>query len=113
MLAQAQLGLGQFAAAAATVDNVRQHVGGLPSGVPAVLNFANVRDFLLQEQRVSLIGEGTGDHNIAMREYNLVKTAYTDWDDALNPTADVQSSIIPLPIAEVDARNNQTTCVNQ
>jgi len=112
-LAQAQLGLGQYAAAAATVDNVRQNVGGLPSGIPGTLDFPHVRDFLLAEQRVSLIGEGTGDRNIAMREYGLVKTAYTDWNDTQSPNADVQSSIIPLPITEVDARNGATTCVNQ
>ena len=113
LLAQAQLGLGQYAAAAATVDNVRQNVGGKASGIPATLDFAHVRDFLLAEQRISLIGEGTGDRNIAMREYGLVKTVYTDWDDAANPTADYQSSIMPLPITEVDGRNGQTACVNQ
>ncbi len=112
LLAQAQLGLGQYATAAATVNAVRTQVGGLPSAVVAP-DFVDVRDFLLREQRVSLIGEGTGDRNIAMREYGLVKTAYTDWNDSLTPNADYQSSVIPLPITEVDARNNVTTCVNQ
>jgi hypothetical protein len=115
LLAQAQLGLGQPAAAAATVDKVRTVVGGLSSGLGSVnvADFASVRDFLLAEQRVSLIGEGTGDHNIAMREYGLVKSTYTDWNTTDSPTADFQSSVLPLPSAESDARNGAVACVNQ
>src|SRR5262249_42701288 len=73
--AQIQIGLGNYPAAAALIDQVRQQAGGLPSGLagPTTLpdgvvipqvnpnDYQSVRDFLLREQQISTADESSGD----------------------------------------------------
>jgi hypothetical protein len=107
VLAQAYLGTGQFTLAINTINAVRTTIGGLtPAVVPA--NYTAVRDFLLSEQRPTLIMEGTGDRTIALREYGLVTHADTTW---INPH-DYQTSMENIPLNEANARggNIATVC---
>lgn len=103
ILAQALIGTGQYAAAIQSIDSVRVLVGHLPSEAAALLltpDYPTARDFLLQEQRSTLILDGTGDRTIALREYGLVTVADTTWI----ATKDYQTSDLNIPLAESNAR---------
>jgi hypothetical protein len=107
LLAQAYLGTSQFALAISTINAVRTTVGGLSDTAAFVpLTYTSVRDFLMREQRPTLIMDGTGDRNIALREYGLVTEADTTW--APN---DFQTSMENIPLNESNARGGNITPV--
>lgn len=126
--AQIQIGLGNYPAAAALIDQVRMQAGGLPSAltkadtlpngviIPPVNpnNYASVRDFLLREQQISTAIEPSGDRMISIRMYNLAAQLDTTWkgNSAAAPNGDLHTTITPIPIAEVSARGGSftTTC---
>ncbi|HZS61186.1 MAG TPA: hypothetical protein VFA43_18055 [Gemmatimonadaceae bacterium] len=119
--AQIQIGLGNYAVAAALINGVRTQSGGpalpsafapntLPSGVviPAVdpNSYPSVRDFLLREQQISMADEGSGDRAISIRMYNLALQLDTTWvhDTTAAPNGDQHTTIDPIPFAELSAR---------
>jgi hypothetical protein len=105
ILAQAYLGTSQYTSAINTINAVRVNVGGLLAAtVPA--NYTAVRDFLLAEQRPTLIMDGTGDRTIALREYGLVAHADTTW-----APSDFQTSMQNIPLNELNARGGNITPV--
>jgi hypothetical protein len=108
VLAQAYLGLGQYTNAINTINAVRVNVGGLADTSASVSpTYTGVRDFLLHEQRPTLIMDGTGDRDIALREYGLVTEADTTWI----ATKDYQTSMQNIPLNEANARGGNITPV--
>jgi hypothetical protein len=105
VLAQAYLGTGQYANAISVIDNVRTSVAGLPSLAGSISpDYVDVRNFLLSEQRPTLVLDGTGDRNIALREYGMVAVADTTWG-----AADYKTSMEVIPLAEINGRNGSAT----
>lgn len=106
ILAQAYLGLGQYTNAITIINGVRTEVGGLADTSASVsATYTGVRDFLLHEQRPTLIMDGTGDRTIALREYGLVTQADTTWI----ATKDYQTSMQNIPLNELNARGGNIT----
>jgi hypothetical protein len=104
LLARAYLGIGSYAKAASIVDNVRTVVGGLPSALPlAATDYVHVRDFLMKEMIPSLMGDGTGDQIVAIRDYGLIMQDLTTWDTT--KTGDFHTSQENIPQNERAARN--------
>ncbi len=101
--AQVQLGLGNFALATTLLNDVRTAVGGLPPAAPAA-SYTAVRDAVLGEQRISTVLEGGGDRMISIRMYGLAAVVDTTWG-----AADTHATLMPIPSAEVIARNNVVT----
>jgi hypothetical protein len=101
--AQVQLGLGNFAMATTLLNDVRTTVGGLAPAAPAA-SYTAVRDAILGEQRISTVLEGGGDRMISIRMYGLAAVADTTWG-----AVDTHATILPIPTAEVTARNNVLT----
>jgi hypothetical protein len=105
VLAEAYLGTGQYANAFTTINNVRTTVGGLSDMTGLVtLDYVDVRNFLLSEQRPTLVEDGTGDRNIALREFGMVAVADTTWG-----AADYKTSMEVIPLAEINGRNGNAT----
>jgi len=105
LLARAYLGIGSYARAASIVDNVRTVVGGLPTGLPlAATDYVHVRDFLMKEMIPSLMGDGTGDQIVAVRDLGLIFQDLTTWDTT--KAGDQHTSQENIPEAERTARNN-------
>lgn len=106
LLAEAEIGLGQYASAITVINTVRTQAGGLaPESVPA--DYADARDFLLRELQVSLLSE-TGDHLIAIRNYGLTTTSLTTWAPF---GGDLHTAALPIPLNESSARNGNITPV--
>ncbi len=109
LLARAYLGTGQLLLAAQTVDAVRTTVGGLPSGLAVVTTTSatSVRDFLMKEQLVSLLMDGTADQISSIRDYGLIMQDLTTWG-----TKDFHTSMENIPAVERQERNNNfaATC---
>jgi hypothetical protein len=111
--AQAKAETGDFAGAAADVNAVRVAEGGLsPVGTFASKDAA--RQGILYEMRYSLVYEGPF-HLQALREYGLLTKAYVTQTGMPNLTSDLTHSkdplqvAIPIPLAEVTARNGNVT----
>ena len=105
--AQIQLGLGNLAAAATLVNDVHQQVGGFPSAIAyplGPLTFKAVRDTLMKEERISTVFESSNDRLISIRMYNLQATADTTFG-----TADLHTTVIPVPAAEIQGRGGNYT----
>jgi hypothetical protein len=114
MAAQVHLAMGDLPGAVALVNQVRTIVGGLPAASPA-LDYVHVRDFLMQEQRISMTWEASADRTIAIRMYGLAAVADTTWakEDLANVKGgDVHTTVNPIPSAEINGRGGSftTTC---
>jgi hypothetical protein len=105
LLAQAQIGLGQYAAAIATVNAVRTTVGGLPAGAPAA-TYNGALAFFLNEEDVSLIADGTGDRIISIRDFGQQGSLDT-WG-----SADLHTTVLPIPTTESQPRAGNIACQN-
>jgi hypothetical protein len=92
--AEANIQLGNFAAAEEDINFIRERSGGLP---PVSLAGENAVDILLAERRYSLLFEG-GHRWIDMRRYNRLNTLPKD-----NPDHVIHERF-PIPVAETDAR---------
>lgn len=118
--AQIQIGLTNYAAAAALIDLVRQQSGGLPTGllkadtladsvvIPRVdpTSYTSVRDFLLREQQISMADEASGDRTVSIRMYGLAVQLDTTWNGNTRaaPNGDQHTTIDPIPFTELSAR---------
>lgn len=105
--AQIQIGLGQYAAAATLINNVRTAVGGLaPATITA--DYPSTRDALLHEQQISTAFEPSGDRMIAIRMYGVAaKQDSITW--AGSGKADLFTTQSPIPFSESAARGGSFT----
>jgi hypothetical protein len=92
-----QLGLGNTAQAVTLINAVRTAAGAAsvnPAGYP------NVRDQLLLEFRASNMLESGEYRTILIRDYGLIDQSTTTWGKA-----DLHTTVEPIPIGDVSARN--------
>jgi len=102
--AQIQLGLGNFAAAAALVNDVHQQVGGFTNPLNIAANYTAVRDSLMKEERISTVFEGSNDRVISIRMYDLEAFADTTFHNL-----DLHTTVLPVPSSEVQGRGGNYT----
>jgi hypothetical protein len=104
--AEIQIGLGNYAAAAVLINDVRTMVGGLPAASIAN-DYVDTRNALMHEQQISTAVEASGDRTIAIRMYNLAAVVDTSWG-----ANDQHTTIDPIPFTEVSGRGGTwtTTC---
>jgi starch-binding outer membrane protein, SusD/RagB family len=113
MRAQAKAETGDLAGATADVNAVHVAEGGL-AALPTFASVAAARQGILYEMRYSLVYEGPF-HLQALREYALLTKAYVTQAGmpalSSDPTHanDPLQTAIPIPIAEVAARNGNVT----
>jgi hypothetical protein len=113
--AQANAESGNLAAATADVNAVRVAEGGL-AALPTFASVAAARQAILYEMRYSLVYEGPF-HLQALREYAMLTKAYVTQAGMPNLSSDPThandplQSVIPVPLAEVAARNGNVTPV--
>jgi len=106
--AQIRLGLNDLAGAVAEVNNVRTLVGHLaPVANPGT--YTGVRDLILREYIASTTGEPAGDRVAAIRDYGLPTVTDTTWDNVANQGPDTHATVQPFAIADVTARNGNTS----
>jgi len=119
--AQIQLGLAQYAAAAALINTVHQQAGGFSTPLTIPADYIHVRDALLREQRISTAFEASTDRTIAIRMYGMASVADTTWvargpgpdstgianaEAALGgPVTDLHTTTLPVPQSEIDGRH--------
>jgi hypothetical protein len=94
--AEANIGLGNLAAAENDINLVRVNSGGLE---PVVLTAANALDRLLYEKQFSLLMEG-GHRWIDLRRYGLLGTL------PLDKPGHIHNARYPIPLDETNARGN-------
>jgi starch-binding outer membrane protein, SusD/RagB family len=113
VMAQVQLGLGNYSNAIALINQVHMQAGGFASPLSIAMTYTAVRDSLLKEQRISTVFESSGDRMVALRMYGLEAVADTTWQatsgpDAVDATAlgdvDYHQTISPVPFEEITAR---------
>jgi hypothetical protein len=113
VMAQVQLGLGNFANAITLINQVHMQAGGFTAPLSIASTYTAVRDSLLKEQRISTVFEGSGDRMIALRMYGLEAVADTTWQATSGPDAvdakalggvDYHQTISPVPFQELSAR---------
>ncbi|HEY0778265.1 MAG TPA: hypothetical protein VGD56_09890, partial [Gemmatirosa sp.] len=105
--AQAQIGLGNLAAATADVNAVHMGEGGLPSYAP----FTTARtaiDSTLYEKRYSLLLTGA-QRLVDLRSYGRLGSNGATYF-AKERSTDVYQSALPIPQGERDARNGSFAC---
>lgn len=114
--AQIQLGLGNYAEAITLINDVHQQAGGFGSPLSIAPTYTAVRDSLLKEQRISMVGEPSGDRTISLRMYGLEAIADTTWSSAAAPRppggSDLHTTVLPVPVTEVEGRGGvyNVTC---
>ena len=96
------MGLGRIDEAAADLNFIREHSGALPPRED--LTAENIVDELLRQRRYSLVFEG-GHSWIDARRFDRFDTL------PLANDSHVVHPRYPLPVAEVDAREGNITCV--
>jgi starch-binding outer membrane protein, SusD/RagB family len=108
--AEIQIGLGNYNAAWAYINEVRTKVGGL-AALPVNATYQPTRDAMLHEQQISTAFEASGDRMIAVRMYGLNTVIDQIWaaDTAFH---DHHTDVNPIPFAEVAARGGsfQLSC---
>jgi len=118
--AEIQLGLGNYAAAAAMVNVVHQQAGGFASPLTIAPTYTAVRDTLMKELRISTVLEGSVDHLIAIRMWGMAAVSDTTWLATSGPDAtavtgiggtptDYHTTISPIPVGELAGRGNNYT----
>ncbi len=115
--AQIQLGLGNFAVAAGLINQVHMQAGGFAGPLEYRSHLHGGPRYLLKEQRISTVFEGSGDRMIALRMYGLEAVADTTWQATTGPDATVDASlghptdyhttVAAIPIQELSARGGQ------
>jgi hypothetical protein len=119
VMAQIQLGLGNYSAAVTLVNTVHMNAGGYgsPLNIDAS-SYTAVRDSLLKEQRISTVMEMSGDRMIALRMYHLEAVADTTWQATSGPDAapakangdvDYHTTVSPIPVTEYSERGGAYT----
>jgi starch-binding outer membrane protein, SusD/RagB family len=113
VMAQVQLGLGNYANAITLINQVHMLAGGFATPLSIAPTYTAVRDSLMKEQRISTVFESSGDRMIALRMYSLEAVADTTWQatsgpDAVDATAlgdvDYHQTVSPVPFEEITAR---------
>jgi hypothetical protein len=102
--AVAQLGLGNTAAALTLINGIRT-AAGEPAASPA-LTYVGIRNQLLEDIRMSTFLESGGDRTIMIRNYGMELVTDDTW--AGLSSGDTHATVIPIPIGEASARNNNT-----
>jgi hypothetical protein len=101
--AQAEIELGQFAAATADINAVRTTDGGLPAYTVPFIDKASAIKAVLYEKRYSLLA--TSAHRLVdLREYGLLNASAGPG----RSTGDIFQSVLPIPKAQFDTRNVTT-----
>lgn len=98
--AEAEIGKGDIANAAADLNLIRTRSGGLPV---ATLNAGNIVDELLYNRRYSLLFEG-GHRWIDLRRFGRIT------DLPLDQPTDVRNVRFPIPSDECNARPGEPAC---
>lgn len=96
--AEIQIGMGNYSNALNLINDVRTLVAGQPAYTFSA-DYITTRDTLLKEIDISTANEAGGDRMIAIRNYGMVAVVDTDW-----APHDAQTSIDPIPFAEVSGR---------
>jgi hypothetical protein len=112
--AQIQLGLGNLAEAITLVNDVHTGAGGFGSGLTIASTYTAVRDSLLKEERISTVFELSSDRLISLRMYGLQAVADTTWSSTEDPppggpVTDLHTTIIPVPVSEIEGRGGTYT----
>ena len=112
--AQIQLGLGNLAEAVTLINDVHTGAGGFGSGLTIAPTYTAVRDSLLKEERISTVFELSSDRVISLRMYGLQAIADTTWSSTSNPppggpVADLHTTVIPVPVSEIEGRGGTYT----
>lgn len=112
--AQIQLGLGNLAQAITLINDVHQQAGGFASPLTIASTYTAVRDSLLKEQRISTVAEPSSDRTISLRMYNLEAIADTTWSSQAAKAAgeahtDLHTTVLPVPVSEVEGRGGTYT----
>ena len=102
--AQAELELGQFAAATADINVVRVGEGGL-AAIPTITSRDEGVQRVLYEKRFSLLLEGV-QRLVDLRRYNLLNANYLGASP--RGAADAFNTTLPIPQQERDARGGGT-----
>lgn len=107
--AQAEIVAGDLAAATRDVNVVHTVEGGLPP-LPTFTTVSQAQDAVLYEYRYSFILQGP-QHLVALRSYGRINAAYVSQPGIPTPGAssDALVQVLPIPKAEVDARNGDVT----
>jgi starch-binding outer membrane protein, SusD/RagB family len=113
VMAQIQLGLGNYANAISLINQVHMQAGGFATPLSIASTYTAVRDSLLKEQRISTVFESSGDRMIALRMYGMEAVSDTTWQATSGPDAvdakalgdvDYHQTISPVPFQEITAR---------
>ena len=100
--AQAEIGLGQFAAATADINAVRTADGGLTPYLDFV-DAASAIKAVLYEKRYSLLGQ-SAQRLVDLREYGLLNASAGPG----RSNGDIFQSVLPIPKSQFDTRNVTT-----
>jgi starch-binding outer membrane protein, SusD/RagB family len=120
VMAQIQLGLGNYANAITLINQVHEQAGGYSTPLSIAPTYTAVRDSLLKEQRISTVYEGSGDRMIALRMYGMEAVSDTTWQATSGPDAgeakanggvDYHQTISPVPFQEITARGGSWNTV--
>ena len=105
--AEIQIGLGNYTAAWAYINEIRTRVGGL-AALPVTATYTATRDAMLHEQQISTAFEASADRMIAIRMYGVNTVVDNVWaaDTAFH---DLHTDVNPIPFAEVSARGGSFT----
>lgn len=107
--AQAEIALGNLAAATADINVIHTVEGGLPA-YPMFTTSPAAIQALLYEYRYSFALQGP-QHLVALREYGLLNNAYISQPGIPTPGAgkDPLNQMLPIPSTESAARNGNIT----
>ncbi len=105
--AQAAIELGDLTTATTYINFVHTNSGGLPA-YATFASAAAARTALLYEKRYSLLFEGP-QRLVDLRAYGLLNAAHFKAGTSNSPfPGDIFTSALPIPIAELNARQNGT-----
>jgi hypothetical protein len=108
--AEIQIGLGNYAAAMALINDVRTEVGGLAPNASAA-TYPNAVAALLHELQMSTLWESGADRVVAIRNFGLEMVDDTTWNGTVfNP--DQHTTVDPVDAGELAGRGGTwtTTC---
>jgi hypothetical protein len=100
--AQAEIELGQFAAATADINAVRTAEGGLP-GYATFADKPSAIKAVLYEKRYSLLGQ-SAQRLVDLREYGLLNASAGPG----RSNGDIFQTVLPIPKSQFDTRNVTT-----
>lgn len=100
--AQAEVALGDLAAATADVNVIHTVEGGL-APYPTFTSVAQAQDAILYEYRYSFVFQGW-QHIAADREYGGLSTAFLSQPDVPTSSTDPRTTALPIPKDELNGR---------